>query len=189
VPEKGREKLRKALLEGKWLNEVQKRVVLDYQRSVGGKIEDIVVRLGFLSESDLEAILNGTRRLAVTEAIVALGLCKKIPLKLLEGYQVLPVEHSGDLVLAAENAELEPLVLEELWSLLGTQLPVVQAENGTVRAALQTLRANFPLEKSDPPKRLPQPSLETLVSLLVRKGVITEEELREVCGAVREEAP
>ena len=176
------ERIKRALLEGHVLSEVQKRVCLDYQRSVGGDLADIAVRLGFLGEKELaRCASNASPRVAVTEGNLARTLIARVPLKLLEGYRVVPVSLEGEAVLAAEDAEIEPIVLEELWSRLGTQIPVVQAEPGTVAAALQGLA-----RAATPPA--PTISLPGLVALLVRKGVITEDDLRSCAADARGQA-
>ena len=116
------ERLREALVEGRLLDEVKVRVVLDYQRSVGGSLRDIVVRLGFLTAEALEAALSGSTRVSVTASMVVDELAARIPARLLRGCRALPVTIEGEQVLAAEDAELEPIIREELWNLLGTQL-------------------------------------------------------------------
>ena len=203
------DQLREALLETGVLNVTQVRVVEDYQRTVGGAFEDVVVRLGFATEEQLRGLSAAQGRLCVTPGLVARPLLNRVPHRLLRGYRVVPVEHEGAIVLAAEGDAIEPIIQEELWGLLGTQLPVVQARAGSVTATLDTLADERGAEAAGEGRRVssdtqrvpeeapgapsPEISVEELVALLVRKGVITENDLLEAAGAgsgrVRASAP
>jgi hypothetical protein len=176
VPATEEERLREALVEGRLLKDVQVRVVLDYQRSVGGTLRDIVLRLGFMTAEELDAALEGANRVSVTTGMIAGELVRKAPFRLLRGYRVIPVRYEGETVLAAEDAELEPIVREELWSLLGTQLPVVQAEPGTVIATLDVLADAQKAEESSG-AIMPEVTLPELVGILLKRGVIASEDL------------
>jgi hypothetical protein len=178
------DRLRDALLEGTVLNDVQKRVVQDYQRSVGGELADIVVKLGFLTEEQVKGLQARSSLLTVKNAVVSRCFLEKVPLRLLRGYRVIPVEHGGATLLAAEDRDIEPIVLEEIWELLGVQLPVVAATPGTVMETLDALSRKTGLCPA-----LPEVSLSDLVALLVKKGVLSAEELREHAAAAPAPAP
>ena len=178
------DRLREALVEGRLLNDVQVRVVLDYQRSVGGSLRDVVLRLGFLSEEQLKGAVMGAERVSVTTSMVADSLAMKAPFRLLRGYRVVPIRLDDKVVLAAEDAELEPIVREELWGLLGTHLPVVQAEPGTIIASLDVLEQAQKVEESSV-GGLPDISLQDLVAMLVKRGVISMEDLLAVSESDR----
>ncbi len=187
MPSKTSDRIRKALLDGDALSDVQKRVVLDYQRSVGGELGEVVVRLGFMTDEEVKALVEGETRLSVTKEMVAQGFVEKVPAQLLRGYRVIPVTHGGGTVLAAEEAGIEPIVLEEIWNLLGLQLSVVQAKPGTVMAALEDLDP-----KRDAPARaaeaLPEISVGALDHILLEKGIISVEDVRACAEGVRDSA-
>jgi hypothetical protein len=160
------ERLRAAIAAGGWLTSVQQRVVDDYQRSVGGSLAAIAVRLGFLTEEQVARAIASPPCVGVTPDVVVRQLAIKIPRKLALGYRVLPVLYEGETVLAAEDEAMEALILEDIWKALGMQLPVVRARPGSIEA---TVRAIVP----PPPPPLPPITLEDLTRLLVHKGCIT----------------
>jgi hypothetical protein len=129
-----RQVLRKAGI----LTEVQLRVVEDYQRSVGGLLRDIVVRLGLAGPEEIARALAAQTALVVDRDHIAEEYASKIPLKLLEGYGVLPLRSSEGVVLACER-EPEPLVREELWDLLGARLPLRVVPPGSIAGLLKEL--------------------------------------------------
>jgi len=184
VLRKSQEAVERVILEGDLLNDVQKRVVMDYRKAVGGRLEDIVVRLGFATEEQLNQAVARATTVVVTPEIVYRPLLEAAPFKLLEGARVLPVVNEGETVLAAEDAELEPLLLEELWNYFERTLPVVQAEAGTVDATLRALAS----EQADSSISLPEVTLEQLVALLVHKGIVTAEDLAAMTGNAPEKA-
>lgn len=192
--------LRAAIREAGLLSDVQLKVVDDYHRSVGGTLADVIVRLGFAGEDQLKAVAGRKKGIRVDETMVARDLADRIPRKLLKGYRVMPVVHNGCKVLAAET-DLEPIVREELSELLGVQLDVLRAAEGSVAATLDAAVVDdapspAPVQDAAPScasgaasgGKLPVLSVKELLVLLLRKGVITEEEIRAVAGRGRRQA-
>jgi len=155
--------VRQALRKAEVLTEVQLRVAEDYQRSVGGSLRDIVVRLGLAGQEDVARALAAQDALVVDRDHIAREYASKLPLKLLQGYCVLPLHSSEGVVLACEQ-EPEPIVCEELWDLLGVRLPMRTVPQGTVACVLEELsrsrsvRTAAAAAADAPPAALPPPA-------------------------------
>ncbi len=148
--ERDEHQLREKLLKAGVLGEVQMRVVEDYQASVGGSVRDIVVRLGFARQEEVARVLAAAPPLVVDREHIANDYASKLPVKLLQGYCVLPVHSPQGITLACEY-ELEPIVREEIWDLLGVKLPVTLVPSGTVKAVLEALSRSRVVRKPPAP--------------------------------------
>ena len=172
--------LQAALVKQGLLNDVQLKVVHDYQRSVGGTLKDVLVRLDFFTEEEVERLSSENRVSKVTAQVVDRSLMEKLPEKLLLGYRVVPIISEKGTVLASE-IELEPIIRDELWSLLGMQLPVVKVEPDSVKKVLESLitqkHEGKNTGRNEEASSLASLTVEDLCRILLSKGVISEEDL------------
>lgn len=149
-------KISEALVSRGSLTDVQLNVILDYQKAVGGTLQEVIIKLGFLTEEQFQEAINEMDRVAVDSAMIDQAMTLKIPGKLLGGYGILPVKLPNGTALAAVQP-LEPLVCEELWALLGKQLPVVYARAGTLEPALEGwLQQQQALQAMEPAPQRPE---------------------------------
>ncbi len=168
-------KLLKSLVDQGLINDVQVKIITDYQNSVGGKLQDVVVKLGFVDRQQLTSFSGYESKGAVTLETVDLEVLETIPQKLLQGYTIVPVITDQGTVLACEN-ELEPIIKEEICSLAERSFPVMRAPSGAVQQVLQQLFKSGPAPEAKPGK-IPAVSIEDLCRILIDKGVITEQDL------------
>lgn len=179
------------LIRRKLLTEAQFRTVADYQKSLGGTIREIIVKLGFVRAEVLQEVLahhQGMPTVDPTQRRLDPRLTEKIPRSLLEKHRMVPFPHDGreNAILLAVAQPVDPQVIEEIQTLTGMSVETALAPEAAVRLILSQL--------SEVPKPPPPPAdsradlapdaesiLQALIRVLVSKGVLTREEItREV---------
>ena len=176
-----------SLVEAGLLTGVQQKQVVDLQKEIGGTVAQIVVKLGYLDETELVEHMakeHGMKVVDVAELILPENLVKRVPKKLIEKHTILPVAfRDGKLTIATANPyDIE--AIEEIQMVVNSRVDVHLAKRGDILQAINELfygegggvASEGDSRLTSPVRRL-RAMLDALVPLLIEKGIITEEEL------------
>ena len=199
-----------ALVRRKVISDGQLKAAMDYQRSLGGKILDIIVKLDLVRPTQIEEALKNPdghdasgpegptdgaldpASVKATDLKVHRRLLEKVPQDIVDRYLVVlffPVP-SGDprKIVMGHGREITPEVVAKLHSILGVDLTTLaldakiakefltgeQHSDGQRRPA-EALRADGAQQGSSGAST--DALLSALVSVLVKKGSLTRQEL------------
>lgn len=193
----GRTRLGEMLVEANLITAEQLKMALDFQKSVGGKLGAVIVKLGFIEDTILSNFLAKQLNLPLVnleELILPENLVKRIPQKLIEKHHVLPIHYRDDVLTVATSDPYDLEAFEELQLAVDYTLEMQLAPRSQILNAIKELfypdhggssveksKAELvrELEASPPPVEKVSPLMlrEALIPLLISKGIITEEEL------------
>jgi type IV pilus assembly protein PilB len=183
------------LVESNLLTQEQLKMGMDFQKSVGGKLGAIIVKLGFIEDQTLTNFIARQQGIPVVnldELVVPENLVKKIPRKMIEKHHVVPTRlHDGVLTVATSDP-FDYEALEEIQLAVDHRVEMVLAPRSqilrTIHDVLYREPAAAPVrEKSKDQllkdldaggdKMAKEALHEALIPLLIAKGVITQDEL------------
>ncbi len=187
------------LVESNLLTAEQLKMAMDFQRSVGGKLGAIIVKLGFIEDQTLTNFIARQQGLMVVnldELIIPESLVKKIPRKLVEQHHMLPIAQHGDVLTIATSDPFDYEAIEDIQLAVDSRIEMQLAPRSQILRTIQELlykdKSARPVkEKSkeqllreleegrpaEPEKVGKAQLLEALVPLLIQKGIISQEEL------------
>lgn len=173
---------------------------LQLQRSTGGSLGAILVKLGFITENRLTSAIadrQGLETINLDELVIPEELVRSIPRAVLEKYQVMPVLLEGNVLQVATSDPTDYGAIEEVQFLTDHTVEVVLAS----RSQIQKTLASFYREEEERARSLgeflqsedapqgpmtppagfaglsPEDVQRAVIPLLVEKGIITMEEL------------
>ena len=131
-------KLGQLLLRAKVVTDAQLETALAEQEKWGGKIGQILVRMGYLSEDLLTKALSkqlGIPRVDLEQSTPGPAAMRKVKAELAEGYAVLPLEirDEGKTLLVAMSDPLNIRALDELRATTGCKIEALLAGETEVR--------------------------------------------------------
>lgn len=194
----GKTKLGEMLLQAGLITQEQLRMALDFQQAVGGRLGAIIVKLGFIQEESLIGFIARQQDLPVVDLehlVIPENLVRKIPRKLIERHQMIPVAFKDGVLTVVASDPYDFDALEEIQLAVNCKIEIhlasrkniadciqkyfqAREERGRTREASYQKRLNREAKEAG---KEPLSSLQiqnALISLLVEKGVVSEEELR-----------
>lgn len=121
------------------MTEAQLATALDFQRSLGGDLRNIVVRLGFVSDSALVGLVTDDPAgpTEIADELIDIGALKTISQEVLEKHQVVPLRSPDTHVLLVAMADPNDLLaIEELQFLVNKSVEPAVASPAAIRQAL-----------------------------------------------------
>lgn len=206
MPTEERIQLGQMLLDSGLLTSEQLKMAVEFQKSVGGKLGAIIVKLGFIEDQTLTNFIARQQGLPVVnldELVLPENLVKRIPRKLIEKHHVMPIRYHDGVLTVATSDPFDYEAIEEIQLAVDSRIEMNLAPRSQILRSIQEI---FYREKPAPAvqekskeqmlqelegseKPTPEQMKEALIPLLVQKGVITEEELirmaREIGGGGR----
>jgi hypothetical protein len=196
-------RLGRLLVESNLINEEQLRMASDFQRSVGGNLGAIVVKLGFIEDHRLIQFIakdQGLSVISLDDIVLPHNLVRRLPRKLIEKHQVLPIHYKDNVLTVATADPYDYEAIEEIQLAQDSKIEINLAPRSAIQKCISELfsggaaslgpddyrpdpdaaahRADAPITTH---RHLPKVSKlflhEALIPLLIQKGVITEEEL------------
>lgn len=184
------------LVESNLLTPEQLKMGVDFQKSVGGKLGAIIVKLGFIEDQTLTNFIARQQGIPVVnldELVIPDNLVKKLPRKLIEKHHVVPIRFHDGILTIATSDPYDYEASEEIQLAVDCRIETQLAPRSQILRTIhdffdRSLSAGTVKEKSKDELlkeletggsgRPPRERLhDALVSLLIAKGVITEEEL------------
>jgi len=189
-----RVQLGQMLVESNLLTQEQLKMAMDFQKSVGGKLGAIIVKLGFIEDQTLTNFIARQQGIPVVnldELVVPENLVRKIPKKLIEKHHVVPTRHHDGVLTVATSDPFDYEALEEVQLAVDQRVEMVLAPRSQI---LRTIHDVLYREASSPVKEKSKDQLlkdfdtggekiskealhDALIPLLIAKGVITQDEL------------
>ena len=171
-------------------------MAMDFQKSVGGKLGAIIVKLGFVEDQTLTNFIARQQGIAVVnleELVIPENLVKRVPRKLIEKHHIVPIRYHDGVLTIATSDPFDYEATEELQLAVDYRVEIQLAPRSQI---LKTIHEIFNRDESVPSVKEKSkeqllkdlsggasdrfsPALlqEALLSLLLQKGVISEEEL------------
>ena len=198
-------RLGRLLVESLLITEEQLRMATDFQRSVGGNLGAIVVKLGFIEDHRLIQFIakdQGLSVITLDDIVLPHNLVRRLPRKLIEKHQVLPIHYKDNVLTVATADPYDYEAIEEIQLAQDSKIEINLAPRSAIQKCITELFRPAPVPAAagaepetrteseggahrDVPitthRHLPKVSKlylhEALIPLLIQKGVISEEEL------------
>ena len=183
------------LVETNLLTQEQLKMAMDFQKSVGGKLGAIIVKLGFIEDQTLTNFIARQQGIPVVnldEIVVPEVLVKKIPKRLIEKHHLVPIRLHDGVMTVATSDPFDYEAMEELQLAIDNRVDMVLASRTQIIRTIHEVLYKEPepaavKEKSKDQllkdldaggDKLPKGALqEALIPLLVAKGIISHDEL------------
>ena len=192
-------RLGRLLVESNLLTEEQLRMATDFQKSVGGNLGAIIVKLGFIEDHRLIQFIakdQGLSVISLDDIVLPHNLVRRLPRKLIEKHQVIPIHYKDNVLTVATADPYDYEAIEEIQLAQDAKIEINLAPRSAIQKCIGELFTpdKAPVLHEDRPelethrdvpitthRHLPKVSKmylhEALVPLLIQKGVISEEEL------------
>lgn len=152
-----RMKLGEMLLKKKLITKEQLDTAIEYQKSLGGKIGGIIVKLGFLSDAALTKEIARHYNMEVTDLanmILPLNLLKAVPKDIVEKHHLIPVHQTAKVLTVAMSDPTDYEAIDELQFATGRKIETTLATRDSIKRAI----AEY-LDVQDREKAASQPAL------------------------------
>lgn len=182
------------LHESGLLTPEQLKMAMDFQKSVGGKLGAIIVKLGFIEDQTLTNFIARQQGIPVVnldELVIPENLFKKIPKKLIDKHHVVPIRFHDGVLTVATSDPYDYEAMEEIQLAVDSRVDLVLAARTQLTRTI-TEMVNRPatpapvkekskdqlLKELDSGDKVSKESLHgALIPLLIAKGIITQDEL------------
>jgi type IV pilus assembly protein PilB len=128
------------LLKEKRITPEQLEEVLTYQKTHGGKLGHNLVKLGFVKDEDITALLSkqyGVPSINLTQFEIDPGVIKLIPGETCHKYQIIPLSRSGATLTIAITDPTNVFAMDDIKFMTGYNVEPVVASDGAVTDALE----------------------------------------------------
>jgi len=133
------EKLGRLLVSKKIINEQQLQKALEEQKSSGGRLGSILIKLGFIKEDTLLSFLSsqyGIPSINLCEFNINPDLIKLIPADLANKYQVFPLALKGTSLVIAMADPSNIFAIDDIKFLTGYRVEALAAAESAIKEAL-----------------------------------------------------
>src|SRR5207342_1070199 len=139
------------LLKEKRITPEQLQEALNYQRQSGGKLGFNLVKLGYVKDEEITALLSkqyGVPSISLAQFEIDAAVIKLIPADTAQKYQIVPLSRSGATLTIAMTDPTNVFAMDDIKFMTGYNVePVVASESAVVEAILKYYPAG-----SNPPK-------------------------------------
>lgn len=126
------------LLKEKRITPAQLQEALSYQKTNGGKLGYNLVKLGFVKDEEITALLSkqyGVPSINLTQFEIDLGIIKLIPAETAHKYQIVPLSRSGATLTIAMTDPTNVFAMDDIKFMTGYNVePVVASETAVADA-------------------------------------------------------
>jgi type IV pilus assembly protein PilB len=136
------------LLKEKRITPAQLQDALNYQKTNGGKLGFNLVKLGFVKDEEITALLSkqyGVPSINLTQFEIDPGVIKLIPAETAHKYQIVPLSRSGATLTIAMTDPTNVFAMDDIKFMTGYNVePVVASETAVTDAITRYYPANAP---------------------------------------------
>src|SRR6476646_10396600 len=128
------------LLKEKRITPEQLQEVLAYQKANGGKLGLILVKLGFVKDEDITALLSkqyGVPSINLLQFDIDPAVIKLIPGETSHKYQIIPLSRNGATLTIAMTDPTNVFAMDDIKFMTGYNVEPVVASEGAVLDAIQ----------------------------------------------------
>jgi hypothetical protein len=188
------------LIDAKLLTDEQLQTALDYQKKTGMRLGEVLGKLEFVKEDAILDCLATQQRLEIIDLktiVIPCSLVKKIPIQLIEKYNIVPIGIKGDRLTIATSDPTDYEAIEHVQLLTDLKVDVVLATASEIKNVinevfkgpdkrvkekndiLQELSGSSSPggQESKKRKNVEDVLNHPLTKLLIEKNIITEEEV------------
>ncbi len=140
--EVGRTKLGEMLVEAKHLTPDQLKVAKDFQRTVGGNLGAIVVKLGFIEDEVLTQFIAKSQGLPVADLenlVLPENLVRRLPRKIIEEHEVIPISFKDGVLTVAMSDPTDLEAIDNVSLATEARVEVKLASRLSVQKAINSL--------------------------------------------------
>src|SRR6186713_1211013 len=127
------------LLKEKRITPEQLQEALNYQRQHGGKLGFNLIKLGYVKDDEITALLSkqyGVPSIALGQFDVDATVVKLVPSETAQKYQIIPLSRSGATLTIAMTDPTNVFAMDDIKFMTGYNVEPVVASEGAVIAAL-----------------------------------------------------
>jgi type IV pilus assembly protein PilB len=128
------------LLKEKRISPAQLQEALNYQKAHGGKLGFNLVKLGFVKDEEITALLSkqyGVPSINLTQFEIDPSIIKLIPAETAHKYQIIPLSRSGATLTIAMNDPTNVFAMDDIKFMTGYNVEPVVASESAVYEAIQ----------------------------------------------------
>jgi type IV pilus assembly protein PilB len=126
------------LLKEKRISPAQLQEALNYQKTTGGKLGFNLVKLGFVKDEEITALLSkqyGVPSINLSQFEIDAGIIKLIPSETAHKYQIVPLSRSGATLTIAMTDPTNVFAMDDIKFMTGYNVePVVASETAVLEA-------------------------------------------------------
>ena len=180
--------LGKDLVAAGLLTEVQLSTSREYQASLGGKLVDIIRKLGFVPDERLNALVaqrENMRSIDLTGCKIDLGLMARVPRKVIERHEAVPIHDDDGTILLAMSESSDFQAMEDFQFLTSRRIETALAPRSQVLEVIHRYYSEHPEPGEPEPEPAPEeallrgvadPQVAAALRALIKKGALTPEE-------------
>ncbi|MCB9895204.1 MAG: hypothetical protein H6839_12190 [Planctomycetes bacterium] len=132
-------KLGEMLLKKKLISKEQLDTAIEYQKSLGGKIGSIIVKLGYMTDEALTREIARHYNMEVTDLanmILPVNLLKAVPKDIIEKHHLIPVHQTANVLTVAMSDPTDYEALDELQFVTGKKIETTLATRDSIKRAI-----------------------------------------------------
>lgn len=132
-------RLGEMLQSKKLITKEQLDTAVEYQKSLGGKLGGIIVKLGYMDDSALTREIARHYNMDVTDLanmILPVNLLKSVPRAIIEKHNVIPVHVTNDVITVAMSDPTDYEALDELQFVTGKKVETTLATRDSIKRAI-----------------------------------------------------
>lgn len=139
-----KERLTELLIKNNFITQENLDKALQIQKEKGGRLSDILVRMGFISEDDLTLILSqslGLPPIDMSRVKIDPAILKIIPADIARYYQILPVSKMGSSLTVVMADPLNIFAIDDVKALTGFKINPIIGKPKEIMQAIETYYA------------------------------------------------
>jgi type IV pilus assembly protein PilB len=132
-------RLGELLVRNKLINESQLAKALEDQKTQGGRLGASLIKLGFIKEEELSAILSrqyGVPSINLPEFEIDPGVIKLVPSEVAQKYQIIPINRAGSTLIVAMSDPSNIFAIDDIKFMTGYNVEVVVAPDASIKLAI-----------------------------------------------------
>jgi len=158
------------LLKEKRITPAQLQEALNYQKTSGGKLGYNLVKLGFVKDEEITALLSkqyGVPSINLAQFEIDPAIVKLIPAETAHKYQIVPLSRAGATLTIAMTDPTNVFAMDDIKFMTGYNVePVVASETAVADALTRYYPANAPAPRIvTEPKKKKEPKIEQAANL------------------------
>src|SRR6201993_1210168 len=145
------------LLKEKRITTEQLQEALNYQRQHGGKLGFNLIKLGYVKDEEITALLSkqyGVPSIALGQFEIDPSVIKLVPAETAQKYQIVPLSRAGATLTIAMTDPTNVFAMDDIKFMTGYNVePVVASET----AVTDAISRNYPANAAPPPRIVAEP--------------------------------
>ena len=133
-------KLGDLLVKENLISQQQLKEALEYQRVNGGRLGNCLIRLGFVTDDEITAILSrqyGVPSINLSFFDIDPSIVKLIPVETAQKYQILPLSRVGSTLTIAMIDPTNVFAMDDIKFMTGFNIEPVVASETAIREAIE----------------------------------------------------